>query len=109
MITVSDSTPLIILAKINHFDLLQLLFREIIIPHSVYNEIAIVGSGRAGANELASADWIKIEPVQDQKTVKQLRKEHYCLSQADAEVVVLSQEKQVDFLLADDRELRRAA
>jgi len=109
MIVVSDSTPLIIFAKVNHFSLLRLLFEEIIIPQSVYNEVAVIGSGKAGACEVARSDWVRVERVQDQRAVNWLRREHGRLSRADAEAIILSQERQADFLLVDDRDLRKIA
>jgi predicted nucleic acid-binding protein len=109
MIVVSDSTPLIALAKVNHFSLLRLLFREIIIPQSVYDEVAIAGKGRPGSQELASADWVKVEQIQDRESAEQLMKENEQLSRADAEAIILSKEKRADFLLVDDAELREVA
>ena len=35
---VTNSSPLICLAKIGHLDLLRYLFDEIIVPEAVYNE-----------------------------------------------------------------------
>jgi len=109
MIVISDSTPLIYLAKVNRFSFLQLLFGEIIIPQSVYNEIVIFGEGRAGSHEVTISDWVKVEQAQDQEAVRRLRKKHEQLSQTDAETIILSKERQADFLLADDIELRRVA
>ncbi len=43
MIVVSNTTPLIGLSIIHHFDLLQQLFGEIYIPQAVYNEAVVAG------------------------------------------------------------------
>ncbi len=109
MIVISDSTPLIYLAKVNRFSFLQLLFGEIVIPQSVYNEVVIFGKGKAGTHEVVGSAWVKVEQVQDQRAVLLLREKYERLSQTDAETIVLSRERQADFLLADDIELHKAA
>ena len=47
MSIVSNSSPLILLAKIGRFNLLRDLFELVYVPESVYREVAIVGSGRS--------------------------------------------------------------
>ena len=39
MIVVSDTTPIISLLKCYHLEVLRDLFKEIIIPEAVYNEL----------------------------------------------------------------------
>jgi len=58
MRVVCNSRPLIHLARAAHFALLRLLFRRILIPCAVYEEVAIRGRGEQGAQELAQATWI---------------------------------------------------
>jgi predicted nucleic acid-binding protein len=41
VIVVSNSTPLITLAKVGYFDLLQKLFTEITISQEVWNEVVV--------------------------------------------------------------------
>ncbi len=65
MIVVSDSSPLISLARVGCIDLLPHLFPIVHIPTEVYDEIVIAGSGLPGANEVARAAWIQVSPVQD--------------------------------------------
>jgi predicted nucleic acid-binding protein len=57
MIVVCDSTPLIYLAALGKFDLLQTLYRHVSIPTAVYDEVVIQGAGRWGAAETAQASW----------------------------------------------------
>jgi len=52
MIVVSNSTPLISLAKINRFDLLKAIFSKVHIPQGVYEEVVVEGEGLAGAREV---------------------------------------------------------
>lgn len=39
MIVISDTTPIITLSKIKRLDLLQKLFKNILIPQAVYSEL----------------------------------------------------------------------
>lgn len=48
MITVSDSSPFIFLAKLDWFYLLKTLFQKIFIPNQVYVDVAIKGKTRPG-------------------------------------------------------------
>lgn len=52
MFVVSNSSPLISLAKIQRFHLLKELFGEIIIPKNVYDEVVIKGKGKTGFHEV---------------------------------------------------------
>jgi predicted nucleic acid-binding protein len=70
MIVVSNAGPLIVLAKIGRFDLLQSIFGRLIIPQAVYDEVAIAGAGRPGADETRQAcdAWIEIMPIHLRQT-----------------------------------------
>ena len=70
---VSNSTPLIALARINRFDLLRKLFNEINIPLAVYDEVVNAGKGRAGVSEVENADWILNHQVNNSDLVTFLR------------------------------------
>jgi predicted nucleic acid-binding protein len=67
VIIVSNAGPLIALAKIERFELLRELFGKIYIPQAVYDEVVVIGTGRAGANETEQAvgDWIEVQEVKD--------------------------------------------
>jgi len=45
MKVVSNSTPLIALARIKQVDLLRAIFGRIIIPQGVYHEVVLQGAG----------------------------------------------------------------
>ncbi|MBN1314803.1 MAG: DUF3368 domain-containing protein [Anaerolineales bacterium] len=105
MIIVSNTTPLIGLASIGRFDLLQQLFGEIIIPEAVYNESVTAGHETGGAKrEVSGANWIKIKKVQDRLAVEVLLDE---LDLGEAEVIVLARELDADWVLMDEKKGRR--
>jgi uncharacterized protein len=45
VIVVSDSSPLIILARARHLELLRELYAEVTIPREVYEEVTVAGAG----------------------------------------------------------------
>ena len=63
-IVVSDASPLIYLSWIGHLDLLRRLYENVMIPPSVWNEVAGLGDELPGATEAKRAvrdGWLTIE------------------------------------------------
>jgi len=65
VIVVSNSSPLIALAKIDSFSLLQRVYGELFIPSEVYDEVAIAGAGHAGAVETSASHWIHVHRIKN--------------------------------------------
>ena len=65
MIVISNATPLITLAKIRQFDLLEKLLTEIVISDEVWNEVVVSGAGRSDSDETAKAGWIRVVSLMD--------------------------------------------
>lgn len=63
MPAVSNSSPLIVLANIGRLELLPRLYREVVVPPTVWQEVVVAGSGRVGATELPRLTWLRREPV----------------------------------------------
>lgn len=55
---VSDSSPLIALARIRSLGILPALFSQVAIPDAVWREVVVQGRGKPGAAEVAAAAWI---------------------------------------------------
>ncbi len=105
MIVVSNTTPLIGLASIERFDLLQQMFGEIHIPQAVYDEAVVAGREEGGAKrEVSAAKWIKTVQVQDRLAVDVLLDD---LDLGEAETIVLARELQADWVLMDEKKGRR--
>lgn len=105
MIIVSNTTPLIGLASISHFDLLHKLFGTIYIPQAVYNEAVVDGHEEGGVKrELLAASWIKTVAVQDRLAVEVLLDD---LDLGEAETIVLAREIGADWVLMDEKKGRR--
>ena len=58
MIVVTNSTPIISLAKIDKLHLLRDIFGKIYVPNAVYKEVALKGKGRPGSKEIEEAEWV---------------------------------------------------
>ena len=105
MIVVSNTTPLIGLASIQRFDLLQQLFGEVSVAQAVYDEAVIAGREAGGAkHEVSTATWIKTVSVRDHLAVDVLLDE---LDRGEAETIVLARELSADWVLMDEKKGRR--
>jgi uncharacterized protein len=100
MIVVSNSSPLVSLGAIGRLDLLRTLYGTISIPRAVHYEVAVRGSGRPGAAEVQSFDWISSRDVGDPNLATVLQGK---LDLGEAEAIALALELQADLLLMDER------
>ncbi len=105
MKVISDSTPLIALSRINKLSLLKEYFGEVYIPQEVYEEVVTRGGNLFGAEEVASAEWIKVENVKNRIAVDALS---IALDKGEAEAIVLASEKD-GMLILDEGDGRRTA
>ncbi len=98
MIAIADSSPLILLSKVNQLDLLRRLFARVIIPEAVCTEIERYGP-------FPLPPWVGIQAPTSA---------HRCLvppnlGMGEAAVLVLWSERYGDVVLLDDRAARRSA
>ncbi len=106
MSVVSNSSPLINLARIDQLSLLPHLYGELIIPEAVWHEVVVEGQGYPGAEEIRQAQWITRQTVVNQALVQALRQE---LDAGEAEAIVLALERKASLLLIDERIGRETA
>ena len=107
-VVVSDSGPLIALARVDHLDLLRELYDAVSVPPMVHAELAI-DSGKPGATVLAdafAAEWISVKPVLDEEAVSSISR---LLDPGESEAIVLAEQETARFLLIDDARGRRIA
>lgn len=105
-IVVSNSSPLIILAKCGLLSLLKQLFGTIIISETVFREIVIQGEGKPGAKEIREANWVRPAKIGNKNILESYTK---ILDPDDATVIALAKEKKADLLIVDDEEIRKIA
>lgn len=105
MIVVSNTTPLIGLATIGHFELLHRLFGRIYIAAAVHDEALAAGAEMGGAREkVVAAEWIEVCQVEERVAVEVLLDE---LDAGEAETIVLARELNADWVLMDEKKGRR--
>jgi predicted nucleic acid-binding protein len=102
---ISNASPLIALSNISQLELLEKIFKKIIIPEAVYKEVVEEGKGRAGAKEVEKyvGKWIELKTVKNIDEVNALRA---VLDYGEAEVIALGQEINADLLILDNKEPR---
>ena len=105
---VSDTGPLIALARVGRLDLLRRLYGQVIVPPAVHAELAL-GSNRPGAMALAAtleAGWVVVQPTTDTSAVSEVARH---LDRGEAEAIALAEQRSARFLLIDDAKGRRIA
>ena len=108
MIIVSDTTPLITLMKLKQLELLKKMFKKIIIPQAVYDELTVNPLYKNEAEFIQETSYIKVVRVQELEAVEKVMEENK-LDIGESEAIVLYKEKSAKLLLMDERKGRRVA
>ncbi|HET7107945.1 MAG TPA: hypothetical protein VFI38_14130 [Candidatus Acidoferrum sp.] len=108
MIAVSNSSPLIILARLGCFPLLNRVFSRLVISPEVYKEVVISGKGLPGAAEVAGSSWIENRPLRDQEALARLLNK-LPLGAGELSAILLAKESRADAVLLDDHKARQLA
>ena len=111
---VSDSTPLIYLAKIGRLDIIREVFQVIYIPEAVYYEAVTQGKALnmsdASIIEKAVGTWIikeRVEPEVDAEY--SFLDNNTRLGNGEKEALKLCKQLDAAYFIADDREARRVS
>jgi len=104
----ADSSPLVILAKLGCFELLNRLFRRLYISREVHQEVVVSGAGLPGASEVAKAEWIEVKQLQNQADLLAAQ-EKCALGAGELSTILLGKQIQADALLLDDYNARKLA
>jgi predicted nucleic acid-binding protein len=108
VIAVSDSSPLVSLARIGQLNLLASLYKRILIPVEVEHEVTVAGRGLPGAEEVRKANWIEVAP---QKPVADSSLEQACrnLGAGERGAILLAKSLPSDVVLLDEWKALRIA
>jgi predicted nucleic acid-binding protein len=108
VIVVSNSSPLIALARIGRLNLLASLYKRILIPEEVQHEVTVAGRGLPGAEEVRNANWIEVAP---QKTMADLWVVQACqdLGAGERGTILLAKSLPADLVLLDEWKARHVA
>jgi len=96
--TVSNTTPIISLLKLNRLEILQKLYTEVYIPFAVYDEIE-AGKSKGYYKDLPKIGWINIIGIQDKQAIKYFLD----LDAGEAEAIVLATEIGADLIILDEK------
>ncbi|MGD0130669.1 MAG: DUF3368 domain-containing protein [Bryobacteraceae bacterium] len=109
MIVVSDSSPLISLAKIEAFQLLDQLYGKLTISAEVFREVVVSGAGLPGAAETSSSPWIEVTRINRTNDLTDAQR-RFGLGLGELSTLILAKEIGADLvLLLDDRGARKLA
>lgn len=100
MIVICNSSPLIALLSIKRLDILNKLFKKVIVPEAVYREVFKAKS------ILETSKIFQIEQVKDKNLVKLLRMHLDC---GESEAIALAIEQGIDRVIIDDKQARKIA
>jgi predicted nucleic acid-binding protein len=106
LIVVSDTSPVLNLARIGRLELLPSLYHQVLIPSAVFEELTASKTELPPAIDFASLPWLIVATAKDQNRVRKLRED---LDPGEAEAIVLAIENRADLLLVDERRGRRTA
>jgi predicted nucleic acid-binding protein len=101
---VSNTTPILSFLKIGKLDILKTLYKNILIPQAVYQEIE-TGKDRDYYTDLKKLDWVSIKCIK----TRQSRMYLFDLDDGEAETIILAQEQNADLVIIDEKCGRRYA
>jgi predicted nucleic acid-binding protein len=102
---VVNAGPLVALSLLGQLELLPALFSEIWVPQSVFNEVAVAGIGKPGAQSLQSEEWqkrVRTSSLPDPLLVMEL-------DAGEADVISLARHLSPCIAVIDERRGRRVA
>ena len=108
MIVVADTTPLISLLKINHFDILNKLYGSVHIPKAVYDELVLNSDFEDEAEIVRNADFLQIRTDISPEKVDLLRRATN-LDLGESEAIILADSEDTKVLLMDEAHGRLVA
>lgn len=97
MIVVSDTSPISNLIQINRQDLLPALFKKVVIPKAVWEELTVFHDD---LGFLEDSEWCLIFEVTDRDSLSTLRKQ---LDQGESEAIILAKELGIQTVLIDEK------
>ena len=108
MIVISDTTPLISLMKIESLNILEKMYKEIIIPKAVYDELIINMDYQSEIDIIQNCRFLQTKIVKENLSVSLLQKQ-LKLDLGESEAIVLANNIDADLIIIDERKARRIA
>jgi uncharacterized protein len=108
VIVVSDTSPLIALARIGRLKLLATLYNRVLIPAEVQLEVTAGGGDLRGTSEIRNAGWIEVISAKSVPDPK-LAQACHSLGAGERGAIYLAKSLRADLVLLDERKARRVA
>jgi uncharacterized protein len=106
MVIISDTTTISNLFIIQKLWILQQLYKEIIIPTSVYDELLKLEGLGHNIDQLKLANWLKVQSLQNKDLFIILTD---LIDRGEAEAIALAKELNADLLIIDETKGRHFA
>ncbi len=106
MIVISDTTAISNLIQINELELLKKLYKRILIPSAVFDELMILENSEPRIKAILHKDWIEIQTVKSSFLLTEIE---LSLDKGEAEAIALAIEIKADLLMIDEKEGRKVA
>jgi len=107
MLVVSDTTPLLYLARVGRLDLLCELYVEVVVPQTVWDELVEARPGAPGVDAVRAAAWLRVVP--DVSAPVEVAEVLADIDVGEAAAIAVALDRHADLLLIDDAAGRRAA
>lgn len=108
MIVISNSSPLIALARIGRLNLLASFYKRILISAEVHHEVTVAGRGLPGAEEVHNATWIEVASLKS-PMAPSVTQGCQNLGAGERATILLAKSLQADLVLLDEWKARRVA
>ena len=108
MIIISDTTPIISLLKANQLELLQKLYKTVLVPRAVYRELTENPAYIKEAEIIRNVDFLSVVTIENMKSVEVLRSVTG-LDEGESEALIMYDEQKADLLLMDEHKGRNVA
>ncbi len=105
-VVVSDTSVISNFMHLNRLDLLRMIYRQVVIPPTVWNELGKLEQIGFDISILTDAEWIRVVEPDDQTSISKLRGS---LDMGEVEALILAEELSADFLLIDELPGRKEA
>lgn len=108
MIVISDVIPIIALIKIESLDILEKMYKKIIIPKAVYDELIINIDYQNEIDIIQKCTFLETKIVEENLSVSLLQKQ-LKLDLDESEAIVLANSINANLIIIDERKARRIA
>jgi predicted nucleic acid-binding protein len=109
VIVVSDSSPLITLARAHHLELLRELYGQVLIPREVHEEVTVAGATLPGADEVRRASWIEMRSDPGKGVSSSMESACAGLGAGERSAIYLASGLKAALVLIDEDRARRVA